>query len=243
MNRRRLQTSLAFASVALVLTAAALSRNDHWNFDFAQYKGPERPQPKDEFRFVMVGDRNGGRVPGLMPQAFREINKLYPDFVICVGDLIDGPTNAPDKIGQFWKEFDDEVALLKCPFVYLPGNHDIWNAASKGIYEERYGPTYRSFDYHGLHFITLDTEEMDEAGRKRDRIAGKQLEWLKDDLEKNKNAKLILVFMHKPIWLSGGLAEAEKLWQGMPVHIFAGHDHRYSYQEINGIPHVILGAV
>jgi hypothetical protein len=243
MTKRSLQMSLAFASLALVLTAAALSRGDRWNFDFAQYKGPDRPEPKDEFRFVMVGDRNGGRVPGLMPQAFREINNLYPDFVICVGDLIDGPTNVPEKIGQFWKEFDDEVALLKSPFVYLPGNHDIWNGTSKGIYEERYGPTYRSFNYRGLHFITLDTEEMDSTGRKIDRITGKQLEWLKEDLERNKHARRILVFLHKPIWLSGGLAEAEKLWHGLPVHVFAGHDHRYSYQEIEGVPHVILGAV
>jgi hypothetical protein len=178
-----------------------------------------------------------------MPQAFREINNLYPDFVISVGDLIDGPTTVNERIGQFWKEFDDEVALLKSPFVYLPGNHDVWNATSKGIYEERYGPTYRSFNYRGLHFITLDTEEMDDAGRKHDRISGKQLEWLKEDLAQNKDARRILVLMHKPIWLTGGLVEAEKLWQGMPVHVFAGHVHRYSYQEIDGIPHVILGAI
>src|SRR5262245_41040819 len=182
MNRRRLQTSLAFASVALVLIAAALSRGDRWNFDFAQYKGPDRTEPKDEFRFVMVGDRNGGRIPGLMPQAFREINYLYPDFVLSVGDLIDGPTIVPEKIGQFWQEFDDEVGLLKSPFLYVPGNHDVWNSTSRGIYEQRYGPTYRSFNYRGLHFITLDTEQMDESGKKNDRIDGKQLEWLKEDI-------------------------------------------------------------
>src|SRR5262245_28890284 len=243
MTKRRLQVSVAVASVALVLTAAALSRGDRWNFDFAQYKGPDRPEPKDEFRFVMVGDRNGGRIPGLMPQAFREINYLYPDFVISVGDLIDGPTSVNEKIGQFWKEFDDEVALLKSPFVYVPGNHDVWNATSKGIYEERYGQTYLSFNYRCFHFITLDTEEMDETGRKHDRISGKQLEWLKEDLAQNKNARRILVFMHKPIWLTGGLVEAEKLWQGMPVHVFAGHVHRYSYQEIDGLPHVSLGPI
>jgi len=243
MTRRRLQFALAFASIALVLTAAAVSRSDQWNFDFAQYKGPERVEPKDEFRFVMVGDRTGGRVPLLMPQAFREINYLYPDFVICVGDLIDGAAPTNERTYQLWKEFDDEVALLKSPFVYLPGNHDVWNASSKGIYEERYGQTYRSFDYRGLHFITLDTEEFDEAGRKFDRIDGKQLEWLKDDIARNRNAKAILVLMHKPIWLSGGLAKAEEVWKGLPVYVFAGHVHRYSYQLIDGIPHIILGAV
>jgi hypothetical protein len=243
MKRRPSHIALAIASLAVVLTAAAVSTGDRWNFDFAQYQGPNRPEPQDEFRFVLVGDRNGGRVPGLMPQAFREINHLYPEFVVSVGDLIDGPTNTEPKILQFWKEFDDEVALLKSPFVYVPGNHDIWDASSKDIYEARYGPTYRSFNYRGLHFISLDTEEMDDQGRKTDRIDGKQLEWLKQDLERNRDARRILVLLHKPIWLSGGLAKAEELWKGMRVHVFAGHDHRYSYQEINGIPHIILGAV
>jgi hypothetical protein len=238
-----LQAAAAFASIAIVLTAAAVSRNERWDFDFAQYKGPARVEPKDEFRFVMVGDRTGGRVPGKMPQAFREINYLYPDFVISVGDLIDGPGPTAEKINQFWKEFDDEVALLKSPFVYVPGNHDVWNATSKGIYEEKYGPTYRSFDYRGLHFITLDTEEFDEAGKKFDRIDGKQLEWLKEDIARNRDAKAILVLMHKPVWLSGGLAKAEEVWKGLPVYVFAGHVHRYSYQVIDGIPHIILGAV
>ena len=244
MTKRRLQLAVAFSSLAIVLTAAAVSRNDRWNFDFAQYKGPARVEPKDEFRFVMVGDRTGGRVPDLMPQAFREINYLYPDFVISVGDLIDGPGPTPERINQFWKEFDDEVSILKSPFVYVPGNHDVWNPTSKDIYQERYGATYRSFDYRGLHFITLDTEEFDETGKKLDRIDGKQLDWLKEDIARNRNAKAILVLMHKPIWLAGsGLAKAEEVWKGLPVYVFAGHVHRYSYEVINDIPHIILGAV
>ena len=243
MPNRRLHLSLAVASVAVVLTAAVASTADRWNFDFAQYRGPDRAEPKDEFRFVIVGDRNGGRVPGLMPQAFREINHLYPDFVISVGDLIDGPTPNNDRIPQLWQEFDDEVAILKSPFVYVPGNHDIWNATSKGLYETRYGATYRSFNYRGLHFITLDTEEMDDKGGKAGRIEGKQLEWLKEDIARNRAARRILVFMHKPIWQSGGLAKAEEVWKGLPVHVFCGHVHRYSYEEINGIPHIVLGAV
>ena len=176
-----------------------------------------------------------------MPQAFREINHLYPDFVISVGDLIDGPTPITDKIGQFWKEFDDEVALLQSPFVYLPGNHDIWNATSKGIYQERYGATYRSFNYRGLHFITLDTEQMDESGKKTNRIDGEQLEWLKAGLARSQavgGARLlgvradaahaiealartlprmngrnieVLVDLKKPLWFAGEAQDLSEL--------------------------------
>src|SRR3989304_1372389 len=145
MRTRRFRAALAFASLAVVLVAAAVSTRSEWSFDFAQYHGPDRPEPTDEFRFVILGDRTGGAVWGLMPQAFREMNHLYPDFVISVGDLIDGYGDRPDEINQIWNEFDAEVANLKCPFIYVPGNHDIWNPTSRGIYEARYGPSYRSF--------------------------------------------------------------------------------------------------
>src|SRR5207249_10812987 len=136
--------------------------------------------------FVIVGDRTASPEWGLMPQAFREINQLSPDFVISVGDLIDGYGDKPTAINQLWNEFDHEVAALKSPFVYVPGNHDIWSVISRGIYQSRYGPTYRSFNFRGLHFVTLDTEELDERGRVVDRIQGKQLEWLQADLEANR---------------------------------------------------------
>src|SRR3989304_2978892 len=92
---------------AALLGAAAVTRKE-WNFDFAQYQGPPRTAPNDEFRFVIVGDRTGGRGPGLMPRGLRELNHLYPGLVISVGDLIDGPSPERPKVLQFWKEFDSE---------------------------------------------------------------------------------------------------------------------------------------
>lgn len=178
-----------------------------------------------------------------MPQAFREINQLSPDFVVSVGDLIDGYSDQPELIHQLWKEFDDEVATLQRPFVYLPGNHDIWNATSRGIYEARYGATYRSFNYRSLHFITLDTEELDSRGQPTERIGGRQLDWLQQDVARNRRARQILIFMHRPVWQSGGLDGLYQLLDGLPVHIFAGHHHRYSKEVVHGIPHIVLGAV
>jgi 3',5'-cyclic AMP phosphodiesterase CpdA len=178
-----------------------------------------------------------------MPQAFREINQLSPDFVVSVGDLIEGYSENRRVIDHMWREFDEEVSILKSPFVYVPGNHDIWNATSREIYEARYGSSFRSFNYRGLHFITLDTEQTDAYGRSLDRICGAQLEWLRDDLRRNRAAQQILIFMHRPVWQWGGLEEVYPLICDLPVHIFSGHLHRYGAEVIQGIPHVVVSAV
>jgi len=243
MSGHIFKVGVAAAALTLVLSAAAYSRSNSWPLAFAQYQGTERPESPDDFRFVIVGDRTATPEWGLMPKAFEEINHLSPDFVISVGDLIDGYGDKPRVIERLWDEFDAEVATLKSPFVYVPGNHDVWNATSRGIYEARYGPTYRSFNYRGLHFITLDTEQPDGSGTPVDRVTGQQLEWLREDLARNRGARQTLLLMHRPLWQNGGLDEVYPLLAGQRVHIFAGHHHRYSYDEIRGIPHVILSAV
>jgi 3',5'-cyclic AMP phosphodiesterase CpdA len=243
MKRRRLQCLAGFAALATVFSAAAYSSSGTWSLDFAQYAGTERTFSQEDFRFVIVGDRTATPEWGLMPQAFHEINQLSPDFVISVGDLIDGYGDKELVIHQMWQEFDQEVSTLKSPFVYVPGNHDIWNATSRGIYEARYGPSFRSFNYRGLHCITLDTEQQDERGRPLEKITGGQFEWLKSDLARHRGARQILIFMHRPIWETGGLDEIYPLLSGQRVHIFAGHHHRYSFAKLYGIPHVVLSAV
>jgi hypothetical protein len=247
MTKRRMRQYIALASVALVLVAAGVTTGNRWTLDFAQYKGDLRPVAEDEFRFIIVGDRTGGAQWGLMPQTFREINLLDPDFVISVGDLIDGYGNDEETVNGIWDEFEKtEMSVLKVPFVFMPGNHDIFNATSKRVYEKRYGPRFRSFNYRGLHFITLNTQERvgenrgGGGGRGGDAFGEEQLEWLKDDIAANRNARRILIFMHTPSWNS--LEPVYPMLEGLPVSIFAGHYHKYSYQEIRGIPHIICGA-
>ena len=49
----------------------------------------------DAFRFVVVSDRTGGHQPGAWAQAVEQINRLKPDFVVSIGDLIEGYTAQP----------------------------------------------------------------------------------------------------------------------------------------------------
>src|SRR4051794_30981930 len=54
------------------------------------------------FRFAVVSDRTGGHRPGVFPRAVRMINMLQPEFVMSVGDLIEGHTVDPGQWALEW---------------------------------------------------------------------------------------------------------------------------------------------
>ena len=44
----------------------------------------------DDFQFAVIGDRAGGYRPGVFPVAVDLLNLLQPEFVLSVGDFIEG---------------------------------------------------------------------------------------------------------------------------------------------------------
>src|SRR5258705_4451126 len=60
----------------------------------------------DEFRFAIVSDRTGGHRANIFAQAVEKINLMQPQFVLSVGDLIEGGNKTPEKLGSEWQEFD-----------------------------------------------------------------------------------------------------------------------------------------
>ena len=53
---------------------------------------------------------------------------MRPEFVVSVGDLIEGYTDDPAVLDREWDEFEGFVGRLQMPFFYVPGNHDMSNA-------------------------------------------------------------------------------------------------------------------
>ncbi len=246
--------------VSLPVVALAVSP-----FDVAQYKGRASPASVGErFRFVIASDRTGGHVPGLTEQGFKEINQLRPEFILSVGDLIEGYVPVGKRYGnrmvkteaekltildEQWDEFDGLVGLLDAPFIYVPGNHDISDLVAHALYRKRYGPTYLSFDYKGVHFVCLNSEEAELInGEQRiaHEITGEQLAWLKKDIDANRDAKLILLFFHQPLWLyqdGRAFRKAEEVLAGTNYVVIAAHTHTYSYDIRNGRPYITVGPI
>jgi len=115
---------------------------------------------KDEFQFVIIGDRTGGaNAVGTFDLAMSQINLLQPEFVINVGDLIEGyPEDKQDLVGM-WEEADAMTGKLEMPFFRTIGNHDVSTQLTKEVYLERYGVDYYHFIYKDVLFMVLNSED------------------------------------------------------------------------------------
>lgn len=120
----------------------------------------EFPNNPDNFQFVVIGDRTGGaNVQGTFDLAADQIRLLQPEFVINVGDMIEGYSDDPADLNAEWDETDAMLAKMGVPFFRVPGNHDIANLVAQEVYRERFGATYYSFVYGDTLFLVLDSED------------------------------------------------------------------------------------
>lgn len=113
----------------------------------------------DNFQFIVVGDRTGGHRPGVFDHAMDQVNWLQPEFVMCVGDLIEGYSEDRNVLEEEWDELDGMVDKLQMPFFYTVGNHDMGNNIMQALWNERHGSDYYHFIYKNVLFISLNTED------------------------------------------------------------------------------------
>ncbi|RLB94983.1 MAG: hypothetical protein DRH90_26010 [Deltaproteobacteria bacterium] len=74
----------------------------------------------ENFQFVIVSDRTSGFRPGVFESAVKKINLLQPEFVMSVGDFIEGYTHDVDVLERDWDEFERIVDALEMPFFMCP---------------------------------------------------------------------------------------------------------------------------
>jgi hypothetical protein len=195
-------------------------------------------------RFAIVTDRTGGARPGVFERAVEQLNWLQPEFVVSVGDLIQGGTTDPKKIDQSWREFNALVARLEMPFFYVPGNHDIGNQVMDRRWQELFGRRHYHFVYKGVLFLLLNTEEQ-PAKLASGRFGAEQLAYVQRVLQENRKARWTLVFLHRPVWTYATVAktgwpEIERALAGRRYTVFAGHKHRYERFVRNGQRYYML---
>jgi len=118
---------------------------------------------KGKFSFAVITDLNGGERAGVFDVAVAELNLLRPEFIISVGDLIDGVGEDEASLLAEWDRFDARVAKARAPFFHVGGNHDLTGMALRKIWEQRYGPRYYHFVYRDALFLVLDTEDYSPA--------------------------------------------------------------------------------
>ncbi len=185
----------------------------------------------DAFQFVIVSDRTGGHRANIFSKAVEQINLLQPEFVLSVGDLIEGYKEEREKLDSEWLEFDQFIARLQMPFFYVPGNHDITNATQLQLWKDKFGRDYYHFVYKNVLFLCLNTED-GTSDRRQARISPEQIEFVRKTLAENTNVRWTILAMHKPIWNdanidTNGWPQVEALIADRPYTVFCGHVHRY----------------
>ncbi|MDF0717873.1 sugar-binding protein [Muricauda sp. 334s03] len=196
----------------------------------------------EQFQFAIVTDRTGGHRPGVFPTGIKKLNLLQPEFVMSVGDFIEGYTRDTVRLNQEWKEFNGFISQLEAPFFYIPGNHDITNEVMEEKWEEMFGVSYYHFVYKDVLFLCLNSED-NLRGAGKGTIDDEQYEYIKKVLEENKDVKWTLAFLHQPLWVQDDTKrwnDVEKLLQDRPHNVFAGHYHRYWKTQRNNGKYIAL---
>jgi predicted phosphodiesterase len=189
----------------------------------------------EDFQFAIVSDRTGDHREKIFSRAVEQLNLLQPEFVLSVGDLIEGYTRDRDKVLNEWKEFQGFVSRLQMPFFYVPGNHDVTNLDMEKIWEEKFGRRYYHYTYNGVLFLILNSDDPPASSS----LSEGQVKWAKQVLADNANARWTIVAFHKPIWTGNieknGWGEIEKSLAGRNYTVFVGHVHRYEKFIRNGM--------
>ena len=240
---------LFFALVLLFTASIVAQEQPEVNFPG---RSPEAPTPwtsmefnnaPENFQFAIVTDRTGGHRPGVFLDGVRKLNLLQPEFVMSVGDLIEGYTEDRAELRRQWEEFDGFVDQLQMPFFYVPGNHDITNAVMDSVWRARYGATNYYFIYHDVLFLCLNSEDQ-YRGAGRGSISDDQREWIKKVLREHDQVRWTMVFMHQPLWVQETdpvrWQEVEALLAERQHTVFAGHRHHYVKYERNNGHYIML---
>ncbi|MGE5239586.1 MAG: metallophosphoesterase family protein [Chloroflexota bacterium] len=215
-----------------------------------------RPR-SDDFTFAVFGDFRPARrdrpYPAVFRRILREIGMIGPHFAVSTGDAVFGYGGSFQRFRNQIDQFMSVVGSLDIPVFSVVGNHDVTGHQEREHYvRDKLGGLFGSFDVGASHFIILNTEERGSEGK----IAGGQLMWLEADLEANRDAGHIFVFMHRPMYPAMDLAtvnakprwdvENREVLQGLFVryrvrYVFAGDEHLFSDTTRDGVRYIISG--
>lgn len=215
------------------------------------------PAADGDFVFVVAGDNrpttHGAPYPHVFDTVLSEIRLIQPDLVLWTGDTVYGYGDKDQaELAREYALFAKKASHAGVPIFNAPGNHEIHPNITpcdkpdvcEDEFKAHFGDLYGSFDYRGVHFIALDTEEIGHEvvvdGKKTDVqvVDGEQLQWLKHDLEAHKTARAIFAFFHTELTVApndeesnghpalGNAPELRSLFAKYHVKaVFQGHEH------------------
>ncbi len=141
------------------------------------------------------------------------IDSVRPDFVIVTGDLVrDALRVGETEATSYYRLFNEQAALVTQPFWTVPGNHENFGIErdkshvsadhplyGRAMYHHFRGPDYYSFSANGVHFVGLNTVDIDDT-HYYGHVDSLQLEWLSRDLAAIPPGMPVVTFNHIPFF-------------------------------------------
>jgi hypothetical protein len=169
-----------------------------------------------EFTFIHASDTHLAPAVLARMQRFRALAaSLNPAFVIITGDLVQDALRVGEtEATGYYELFGREVALFKSAVWTVPGNHENFGIErgqshvstahplyGRKMYQHYHGPDYYSFTFGGVHFVGLNTVDIDDQSY-YGHVDSLQLAWLERDLAMVPPAMPVVTFNHIPFFSS-----------------------------------------
>lgn len=187
------------------------------------------PEPTKEsfYRIGVFGDCGDNSVNqrSVKTQVLKYLGDNYMDAWILLGDNAYAHGSDAEFQAKFFNVYKDDL-LKKYPLYPTPGNHDYndeemgWADAQKthnvAYYNNFSMPVngeaggvashtqaFYSFDLGNIHFLSLDSYGKEDRQFRLYDTLGPQVQWVKKDLEANKNKGWVIAYWHHPPYTMG----------------------------------------
>ncbi len=141
------------------------------------------------------------------------VDSIKPAFVIITGDLVRDALRVGEKEARgYYELFQREAARFTMPLWTVPGNHEAFGierdksgvASShpffgRTMYRSYRGPDYYAFNAGGVHFVGLNSVDIDDT-RYYGHVDSLQLAWLRNDLATVPATMPVVTFNHIPFY-------------------------------------------
>lgn len=166
------------------------------------------------FSFVHASDTHvAPATVGRMRRMRAVVDSLRPAFALVTGDLVrDALRVSEAEATGYYDLFAAEARGFATPLFTVPGNHEAFGierdksgvAAThplygRTMYRRWFGPDYYSFTHGGVHFVGLNTVDIDDQ-RYYGHVDSVQLAWLERDLARVPATMPVVTFDHIPFF-------------------------------------------
>jgi alkaline phosphatase len=178
------------------------------------------------------------------------------DLMVELGDIIDAADSVETE-RRYLSTINRPFSAIATDRHYVLGNHCVDTLTKEeflaGVERER---SYYSFDREGIHFVVLDSCFRSDGvayGRRNfqwtdPNIPPEELEWLRGDLQSNKNPVIVFAHQRLDVADSHGVKNAKEVRSilesvGNVTAVFQGHSHKNDLRSIEGIFYCTLVAM